>query len=125
MSFWKKRIASFGYAFKGIVNVFQSQPNFKIHCLAALIVTGLGFYFSISNVEWSIVIATIFSVFGAEAFNTSLEHLTDLTSPEYHPLAKKTKDTAAAGVLFFAIGAAIIGVLIFLPKIFILLSAWT
>jgi diacylglycerol kinase (ATP) len=53
----------------------------------------------------------------AEAFNTALEFLTDLASPEPHPLAGKAKDVAAGAVLIAAIMAVIIGVIIFLPKI--------
>lgn len=117
MSFIKERIASFGYAFEGIFEVIQSQPNFKIHFLAAFLAIFAGFYFKISTNEWYWIISSITLVFGAETFNTAIEHLTNLVSPDYHILAKKTKDAAAGGVLFIAFGAAIIGILIFLPKI--------
>ncbi len=83
----------------------------------AVLSIGAGFYFEISITEWSLVILCIAGVLSAEAFNTGLEYLTDLVSPEYHLLAKKTKDVAAAGVLLMAIGAAIIGIIIFFPKI--------
>jgi diacylglycerol kinase len=51
-----------------------------------------------------------------EILNTAIEHLTDLVSPEFHPLAKKTKDAAAGAVLIASIIAVIIGLLVFLPK---------
>lgn len=117
MSFIKKRIASFGYAFEGIFEVIRSQPNFIIHFLAAFVAIIAGFYFTISATEWCFVIGCIAIVFGAETFNTAIEHLTNLVSPDYHILAKKTKDAAAGGVLFIAIGAALVGLIIFLPKI--------
>ncbi len=117
MGFIKERIASFGYAFEGIFEVIKSQPNFKIHIFAALLSIGAGFYFKISTLEWCSIVGLIALVFGAETFNTAIEHLTNLVSPDYHILAKKTKDAAAGAVLFIAIGAAIIGLLIFLPKI--------
>ena len=121
MSFLKKRIASFGYAFEGILEGIQSQTNFKIHFFAAFFAISAGFYFAISTTEWCLIIGCIALVFGAETFNTAIEHLTNLVSPEHHILAKKTKDAAAGAVLFIAIGAAIIGVLIFIPKLLVLM----
>ena len=122
MSFIKKRIASFGYAFEGIFEVIQSQPNFIIHFLAAFFAIAAGFYFTISTTEWCFVIGSIALVLGAETFNTAIEHLTNLVAPDYHILAKKTKDAAAGAVLFIAIGAVIIGLIIFLPKFLALFS---
>ena len=117
MSFIKERIASFRYAFEGILEVIKSQANFKIHLLAAFLAIIAGYCFSISTTEWCLIIASIAAVLSAETFNTAIEHLTNLVSPDYHVLAKRTKDAAAGAVLFMAIGAAIIGVLIFLPKV--------
>ncbi len=114
----KKRIKSFQYAFQGIADVFRSEPNAWIHAVVACCVLAAGWYFGLSKTEWCLVILCIALVFAAEAFNTALEHLTDLVSPEHHPLAGKAKDAAAAGVLLTAIGAAIVGLLVFLPKIF-------
>ena len=122
MGFIKERIASFGYAFEGIFEVIQSQANFKIHFLAAFLAIVTGFYFSISSVEWCLIIGSIAAVLSAETFNTAIEHLTNLVSPEYHMLAKKAKDAAAGAVLLVAIGAAVIGGLIFLPKVLVLFS---
>lgn len=117
----KQRVASFGYAFTGLMEVIKSQPNAKIHLLAAMIAIFGGWYFTISTGEWGLVILCITTVLGAESLNTAIEYLTDLVSPEFHPLAKKTKDAAAAGVLWVAMGAFCVGILIFLPKIFALL----
>lgn len=118
----KKRIDSFGFAFKGIFDLFRSQPNAKIHLLAAFCVVVAGFYFQISTTEWCLCILSIFGVPAAEAFNTAIEYLTDLVSPDYHVLAGKAKDAAAGAVLLTAIGAALIGILIFLPKILLMLA---
>ena len=117
MNFIKNRIASFGYAFEGIFEVIKSQPNFIIHFLVAFLAISAGFYFNISTLEWCSIVGCIFLVLSAETFNTAIEHLTNLVSPEYHLLAKKAKDAAAGAVLFMAIGAAIIGLIIFLPKL--------
>ena len=113
----KKRLDSFKFAFAGIRDLFKTEPNAIIHLIAAILAVALGFFFSISTTEWCFVIVSITSVFSAEAFNTAIEHLTNLVSPNYNELAGKTKDAAAAAVLFTAIGSAIVGLIIFLPKI--------
>lgn len=113
----KKRVNSFRYAIAGIANLISSQANAKIHLLAAVVAIAAGFYFEIDRTEWCLVVLAITSVFAAEGFNTALEHLTDLVSPAHHPLAGKAKDVAAGAVLFAAIGAAVVGILIFFPKI--------
>lgn len=115
----KKRLASFGYAIKGVSWLVRSQPNAKIHLGAALVVSLAGWYFGLSITEWCLVVLAIFSVLSAEAFNTALEDLTDLVSPGQHPLAGRAKDLAAGAVLLTAIGAALVGILIFLPKILV------
>ncbi len=112
-----KRILSFGYAFKGIRELVRSQPNARIHVLAAITVVIAGIYLRVGPAEWCLLALSITSVLAAEAFNTAIEYLTDLVSPEHHPLAGKAKDAAAAAVLFTAIGAAAVGLVIFLPKL--------
>jgi len=87
----------------------------RIHLVAATVTLLAGFAFDISKIEWICVILCIALVWAAEAFNTALEFLTDLASPDFHPLAKKTKDVAAAGVLVLSIAASIIGSIIFIP----------
>ena len=118
----KNRIKSFQYAFSGIADLFQTQVNARIHLLLSVIAIGLGFYFSLSLMEWIIIVFCIGLVLTAEAFNTALEYLTDLVSPSHHPLAGKVKDLAAAAVLITAIMAAIVGILVFLPKFLALLK---
>lgn len=113
----KKRLASFGFAFKGIATLIRSQPNARIHLMAIIVVTGAGFFFKVSHLEWLVLTLTMTIVMAAEGFNTALEFLTDLVSPHYHELAGKTKDVAAAAVLITAIGAIVVGMIIFVPKI--------
>jgi len=111
----KKRIKSFGYAFKGIASLLKKEHNAWIHCLAIVVVTSLGFYFHITHIEWCIVLLCFGMVLAAEGFNTAIERLVDLVSPERHPVAGDVKDVAAGAVLICAIAAAIIGCIIFLP----------
>ena len=113
----QKRINSFKYAFKGIGRLFRTQVNAWIHLVAASCVAAAGLYFDISTIEWCICVIAVGGVLSAEAFNTALEDLTDLVSPDHHPLAGHVKDLAAGAVLLFSIGAATAGILIFLPKI--------
>ncbi len=113
----KKRIASFQYAFRGVRNLFKSQPNARIHVVVALLVVAAGFIFNLSRMEWVAVVICVALVLSLEAMNTAIEHLTDLASPDFHPLAGKAKDVAAAAVLLAAIGAVMVGTIIFLPKL--------
>jgi diacylglycerol kinase len=78
-----------------------------------------GIYFSITLLEWIFIIFAAGMVFAAEAFNTAIEIDMNLTSPEYHPHARDTKDVAAGAVLITAIIAAVIGIIIFLPRVIV------
>ncbi len=116
----QKRIESFGHAFRGIASLFASQPNARIHAVVLSVVIAAGFYFRIDKIEWLAVVLIAALVLSAEAMNTAVEFVVDLVSPDYHPLAGKAKDVAAAAVLLAAFGAVIIGLIIFLPKILLL-----
>lgn len=114
----KKRLTnSFKYAFEGILQAYVGEQNLKIHTAIAILVIIFGFILKISYTEWLVCLVLIGLVLMAEFFNTSIEYLVDLVSPEIHPLAKATKDTASAGVLMMAIISAIIGLIIFVPKL--------
>ena len=113
----KKRIISFKYAINGLKIILSTQHNFLIHLIVAVLVTVAGLFFKVSDLEWCILIITIALVLGAEAFNTSIEKLTDIVSPDFNIQAGKVKDIAAAAVLITALASVIIGLTIFLPKI--------
>jgi diacylglycerol kinase len=113
---FKSRIKSFSFAFQGIKTFFQTQHNAWIHTLAGICVIVLGIVFKLTIPEWCWLIFAIGLVFITEMLNTAIEFLTDLVSPEYHPLAKKVKDVAAGAVLFASIVAVLIGLIIFIPK---------
>lgn len=97
--------------------MFRSQPNARIHFLATILVVSAGFYFGISKVEWILIVMCVAAVLSLEALNTAIEYLTDLISPEHQPLAGRAKDVAAAAVLLAAIGAVVVALLIFFPRI--------
>lgn len=117
---FRKRIDSFRYAFNGIRLLIQNEHNAWIHCFAAICVVIAGFFFGISDREWIAVIIVIGAVLSAEAINSAIESLADLVSPGYNENVKKTKDLAAGAVLIMAIAAAIVGCIIFIPKIILL-----
>lgn len=109
---------SFSYAFKGIKMAFgKGELNIKIHIIVAFATIIASYLFSISMLEWTIVIGCIGIVIAAEIFNTAIEKIVDFISPEWNPKAGAIKDIAAGAVLVVSIAAALIGILIFLPKI--------
>lgn len=113
----RKRLKSFKFAFNGIRLLITHEHNAWIHCFAAICVIIAGVAFGISTTEWIAVTFAIGTVLAAEAVNSSIEAIADLVSPGYNEAIKRTKDLAAGAVLILAIGAAIVGLIIFVPKI--------
>ena len=108
---------SFGYAFQGIFNTIRTERNIKIHCAAAILVTIFGIWLQISKTEWMFCFILFGLILALELVNTAVEATVDLFTEERKPLAKKAKDAAAGAVLIVAIFAAVIGILIFIPKL--------
>ncbi len=109
------RLKSFAHAGRGLYVFLKSTHNAWVHLCVLIGVLCLGIFFDITRFEWALVILASGMVLAAEAFNTAIEIDIDLTSPNYHPYAKDTKDVAAAAVLVTALTAFIIGILIFYP----------
>lgn len=99
-----------------------SQHNSRVHVAATGMVVLAGLLLHLKANEWCWITLAVISVWSAEALNTAVEFLTDVASPEFHPLAGKAKDVAAGAVLISAIGAVIIGLLVFGPKLLPLIS---
>ena len=114
---------SFGYAFKGIDDVVSNEPNMKIHVSVAILVVIMAFLLKISMIEWIILVLLIGLVLAAEVINTTIENLVDMYIKDYNERAKVVKDTAAGTVLILAITAVIIGLMIFVPKIILVLES--
>jgi len=118
MNYFKKRIQSFGHAFRGIRTLFKKTPNALIQLFAAVAAVVLGFMLRISNGEWLAVIIVIGFVFALEAINTALETLADFTcNKEMHASIREAKDLSAAGVLIASLAALAVAIVVFLPKI--------
>ncbi|MDR2868210.1 MAG: diacylglycerol kinase family protein [Bacteroidales bacterium] len=114
---FKKRIKSFKYAFNGLKILIQEEHNSWIHVFAAIGVLIAGFLLKITTYEWLAVIFCIGFVIALEMVNSAIENIADFVSPEKHIMIKKIKDLSAGAVLMAAIVSAIIGLIIFLPKI--------
>lgn len=110
-----KRAKSFSYAGRGVWVFIKTTHNAWIHLALFVLAIFLGFYFGISKIEWMLLVLAGGFVIVAEAFNTAIEIDIDLTSPDYHPYAKDTKDVAAGAVLLAALTALTVGLLIFVP----------
>ncbi|KLT67357.1 diacylglycerol kinase family protein [Pedobacter sp. BMA] len=112
------RIKSFKYAFGGLWCFIKNDHNGRVHLFAALLSIALSWYLHISALEWIAILLVIILVIAAEIFNSSIEKLSDVVSPAYHPKIKVVKDLAAAGVLLMAFLAIVVGTIVFLPKLF-------
>ena len=113
-----KELRSFKNAIKGLRVFFSTQPHARFHAMAGIHVIAAGFLFHLKRTEWGLILVSIGLVIVAEAANTAIEFLTDLVSPDFNEQAGKVKDIAAGAVLAASIIAAIIGLVVFLPKIF-------
>jgi len=117
----KERINSVRNAVNGLAHLFKGQANARLHLIATVAVITLGFLFKINVSEWALLVLAIGSVLAAELFNTSVEYLADVVSPEHNDKIKQVKDLAAGGVLIAAICSLVIGVIVFGPRIIRLL----
>ena len=114
---FQKFIKSFGYAFRGIGDVFLKEQNFKVHSLAAILAIVLGFLLKIAPWEWCVLILVIAMVLAAEMANTAIENLCNAAEPGPSEIIRVAKDVSAGMVLICAIGALGVGIVVFLPKI--------
>ncbi|WP_061588115.1 diacylglycerol kinase family protein [Streptococcus oralis] len=117
---WKNRdlVSSLEFALTGILTTFKEERNMRKHAVTALVVILAGFVFQVSRIEWLFLLMSIFLVVAFEIINSAIENVVDLAS-HYHfsMLAKKAKDMAAGAVLVVSLLAAVIGALIFIPRI--------
>ena len=111
----KKQLRSFRYAWQGIRGCVGREQNLSFHLIVTVAVVALGFALGITRGEWVAVCLCIGLVISAELFNTAIERLVDLVSPQRHPLAGQVKDIAAGAVLVCALAAIAVGLIIFVP----------
>lgn len=113
----KKRVNSFKVAFTGIAEGVASQWNLKFHFTATLVVIAAAAYFQLSTSEWCTLLLCCALVISLELLNTAIEKLCDYIEPNKNEKIRIIKDISAAAVLISAIAAAIIGAIVFYPKI--------
>jgi len=116
--FLSARRKSFSHATRGIKYIFLTQPNTLIHATISFVVVLLGIWLSLTVEQWALILLTIAIVWVAELFNTAVEVIVDLYSPEEHDLAKIIKDIAAGAVLVSAIAAIFVGLLVLAPPLY-------
>ncbi|MCC7104169.1 MAG: diacylglycerol kinase family protein [Chloroflexi bacterium] len=113
------RIAwSFSFAGQGLGYLVRTQPNFGVHLVALTIAIAVAALLGVRDAELAVVLLASGLVLSAEAFNTAVEAVVDLASPESHPLAKIAKDVSAGAVLLAAVTAIVVGLIVILPRLF-------
>lgn len=115
-SFLGKRLKGCGYAAKGAWMLLKNEHSIQVQAFIALVMTVAGFYFEISSTEWMLQIFAIALVMSIEGLNTAAEEIADFVHPDFHNKIGLIKDVAAGAVFFAAIGAVIIGCIIYIPK---------
>lgn len=115
--------SSFANAWRGVTEFVRHERNAWIHCGMTVLVVLAGFLFGISRAEWVAVVFAIGLVLAGEAVNTAIERLSDVVQPERDERIRAVKDISAGAVLICAIAAAVIGLLVFLPKLILLFCA--
>lgn len=117
-NFLKKRIRGVGIAIRGAFLLVKTEGSIQVQVVIAIAVTIAGFYYNISATEWMLQIMAIALVLGVEGLNTAVEKMSDYTQPEYDNKIGFIKDIAAGAVMWVSVAAVIIGLIIYLPKIF-------
>ena len=113
----RKRLRSFKFAGNGIRLLITREHNAWIHCFCRSMCNPAGWLIGLLPLMDSHRVCHWFRIGLQKQFNSSIEALADLVSPEYNEAIKRTKDLAAGAVLILAISAAIVGLIIFIPKI--------
>lgn len=117
----EKTLKSFKYGFDGIASAVRSERNMKIHIMIMILVIIAGFLLKITMGEWIACIILFGMVIAGELMNTAIELVVDIIMPYQHEKARRVKDIAAGSVLVSAIAAAVVGFIIFVPKIMALI----
>ncbi len=115
-SFLTGRLKSVGFAVKGAFKLITTEHSVMVQFSLAIIMIIAGFYFDIDRYEWMLQILAFGLVLGIESLNTAVEKIADFVHPEFHDRIGFIKDIAAGGVMFAAIAAIAIGLLIYVPK---------
>ncbi|MFT5964816.1 MAG: diacylglycerol kinase (ATP) [Flavobacterium sp.] len=116
-AFFTGRLKSVSFAFKGAVKLITTEHSIMVQFSIGILLTFAGFYFGISTTEWLFQTFAIGLVMSVEGLNTAIEKVADFIHPNYDERIGFIKDIAAGAVLFAALTAVIIGLIIYIPKI--------
>ena len=109
---------SFLFAIQGFRTAVVTERNIKVMLCVGALAVAAGLIVGLDPLSWAIVLLCCAVVIMAELFNTAIETVVDLVSPEFHPLAGRAKDIAAAAVWFLSFVVAIVGVLVYANALF-------
>jgi len=112
-----KMLKAFYFAFNGVGKFISTERNAAVHFFATIVVVIAGIFFRVSTMEAVALTIAIALVWITELLNTCIEKTMDFISLEQHPQIKHIKDIAAGAVLIASVASAVIGLLIFIPKI--------
>ena len=112
-----ERLHSFGPALRGLAWMLRTQHNARIHAAATVAVLAAGVGFGVTRLEWIALLLAVAIVWAAEALNSAVETVCDVVSPEHDEAIGRAKDVAAGAVLAAAIGAASVGLVVFVPHL--------
>lgn len=118
----KRWFSSLGHAARGVIVFFHTERNARIEIFFAVMAIIMGFVLHLSTIEFCIVLLCIAAVLGAEAINSAIEHLADFQTKEIHPEIRDIKDISAGAVLITAVISMVIGMMIFGPKVIVLIT---
>jgi len=115
------RLRSFKYAFHGFRWLIRDEHNSWIYLVVVIVLVPVCFLLKLSLMEWALIALCIGLVFALEMVNSAIERLADKVSPGSDPVIGKIKDLAAGAVLIMSIAAAIVALIILVPKILTIL----
>lgn len=118
----RKHTISFKHAFEGMIWAFKSQPNYRIHFFLSVLSLFSAYFLKVSYFEFLFILGLITVGLVIETINTAIEEATDAIDTKIREDIKIAKDVAAAAMLIYAIGSAIIASVIFIPKIFLIFN---
>ena len=126
MDLKKKKKRTFLDSLKDCLNglsfIMISEHNFKREILLAVIALLASYFLKVSTIEFIIILIVIALVIVSEIFNTAIEKVVDLYTRDYNEIARIAKDVSAFAVLTMCIFSLGVGIIIFVPKIIILLG---
>jgi len=108
---------SFLFALQGFRLAVQQERNIKVMLAGGAFAIIVGIIVGLDPISWAVILLSCGLVISAELFNTAIEKVVDLVSPEFHPLAGQAKDISAAAVWVLCLLVAIVGIIVFVRAI--------